>query len=167
MPKQIGAFILPAIGVALTAILIVLAPRAAPDSQPSSLPRAYTRVVAAVSAIPLYATIGIVAVALGLEFDMITYVAVGLGVLLMLLGNSFGKTTRNPVIGVRLPWTMASPEVWSRANRFTGWLMVLGGAATVIGAFITNGIIVALCVMGATTIVSIVYSYAIARRLRT
>ena len=77
MPKQIGAFILPAIGLALTAVMIAVAPRAAPGTQPSSMPRVYATVVAAVSAIPLYATIGVVGAAMGLVFDVITYAAVG------------------------------------------------------------------------------------------
>lgn len=167
MPKQIGAFILPVIGLVLTAVLIAIAPRGAPGARPNSMARAYATVVAAISGIPLYATIGIVGVAMGLELDMHTYATVGLGLVFMVLGNSLGKTTRNSVIGVRLPWTMASDEVWLRANRLTGWLLVLGGLVTIIGAFITNGIIVALCVIAATAIVSIVYSYAIARRLQS
>ena len=123
--------------------------------------------VATISAFLLYATISIIGVALGLELNVPSYAAVGLGVLLMVLGNSLGKIARNSAIGVRLPWTMASDEVWSRSNRFTGWLLVLGGAATVIGAFFTNGILVALCVITATALVSTIHSYAIARSLRS
>lgn len=166
MPKQMGAFILPLIGLVSTAVLIAIEPRAARGAQPNSTLRAYATVVSALSALLLYATISVVGVAMGLELNVGSDAAIGLGVVLMVLGNSLGKTTRNSTIGVRLPWTMASDEVWSRANRLTGWLLVLGGLVTIIGALITNGIIVALCVIAATTVVSTVYSYAIARRLR-
>lgn len=167
MPKPIGAFILPIIGLVLTSVLIACAPRQPRGSEQGSMPRVYATVVAAISAIPLYATIGMVCAALGLELNVVSYAVVGLGVVLMVLGNLLGKTTRNRLIGVRLPWTMASEEVWSRTNRLTGWLLVLGGAATVLGALIGNGILVALCVIAATAVVSIVYSCAIARRLRS
>lgn len=167
MPKQIGAFILPAIGFVATAILVAVEPRAARGAQPSSTLRAYATVVAAISAFLLYATISVIGVAMGLELDVVTYAVIGLGVLLMILGNSLGKITRNSVIGVRLPWTMASDEVWLRANRLFGWLLVLGGATTVVGALITNGVIVALSVIAAAAVVVTIYSYAIAHRLRS
>lgn len=167
MPKQIGAFILPAIGFAATAVLAAVEPRAAPGAQPNSTLRSYATVVAAISALLLYATIGVIGGALGLELNVVSYAMIGLGALLMILGNSLGKTTRNSVIGVRLPWTMTSNEVWFRANRLFGWLLVLGGLVTIVGALVTNGIIVALCVIAATVVVTTVYSYAIAHRLQS
>lgn len=80
MPKQIGAFILPVIGLALTAVMVAIAPRTVPGAQASSMARVYTTVVAAIAAIPLYATVGVIGAAMGLEFNQITYATVGLGV---------------------------------------------------------------------------------------
>lgn len=44
MTKPFGAFILPVIGVVLTAILIAVAPKATPRIQPDTTPDAYARV---------------------------------------------------------------------------------------------------------------------------
>jgi len=70
MAKPFGAFILPVIGVVLTAILITLAPKATPRIQPDTTSDAYARVVAAVAAFLLYATIAVAAVAAGLELKV-------------------------------------------------------------------------------------------------
>ena len=127
MAKPLGAFILPVIGVVLTVILIAVAPKATTRIQPDTTPDAYARIVAAVAAFLLYTTIAVAAVAVGLELNVPEYAAVGVGVLLAILGNTLGKTTRNSRLGVRTPWTLGSDEVWSRTNRLAGRLLILGG----------------------------------------
>ncbi|MGH8261428.1 MAG: SdpI family protein [Steroidobacteraceae bacterium] len=166
MARPIGAFILPLIGLVLTAILIAVAPKASARIQPDTIPKAYAKVVAAIAALLLYATISVVAVAVGLELNVPEYAAVGAGVLLAILGNALGKTRRNSLIGVRTPWTLRSDEVWLRTNRFAGRLLILGGAVTIVGALVGWGIFVLLCVVAATAIIATVHSYSTAKHLR-
>lgn len=166
MAKQVGVFILPAMGLLLTAILIVVAPKGTRRLQPDTTPSAYATIVAAIAALPLYATVSIVAVGMGLALNVVSYTIVGLGVLLVVLGNVLGKTRRNALLGVRTPWTLASEEVWSRTNRLTGWLLAFGGVATIIGGLAGRGVIVMACVVIATAVTATVHSFVTAKRLR-
>lgn len=49
------------------------------------------------------------------------------GALIFLAGAqlSFHRSSPNGWSGLRLPWTLADPEVWDRANRVAGYLMAL------------------------------------------
>ena len=51
----------------------------------------------------------------------------GLCVLLILMGNPMGKVRSNFFIGIRTPWTLASPQVWYATHRMAARLMVASG----------------------------------------
>ena len=51
-------------------------------------------------------------------------------VLLVVLGNSFGRIQPNWFMGIRTPWTLDHPEVWRRTHRMAAWLFVLAGIGT-------------------------------------
>jgi uncharacterized membrane protein len=59
-----------------------------------------------------------------------------LGVLLMVLGNWMGKIRRNPVFGIRTPWTLQSDVVWERTNRLGGRLLAGLGLAVLLTAIV-------------------------------
>lgn len=48
----------------------------------------------------------------------------GMGVFIALVGNLMGKVRRNPWLGVRTPWTLASDRVWYATHRLAGKTMV-------------------------------------------
>jgi uncharacterized membrane protein len=107
--------------------------------------------------------------ALGHRVDVDRAVNLGLGLLLIVIGNYLGKVTRNFFVGIRTPWTLASDEVWLRTHRLGGVLFVSGGAVILIGAFV--GGVSALAVT-TTVIIGIaafltVYSYVIYRRIES
>ena len=64
--------------------------------------------------------------------------ALGVFMLLILLGNPMGKVQRNFYIGVKTPWTLASERVWYATHRLCARLMVgsglLGLVALSVGA---------------------------------
>jgi uncharacterized membrane protein len=49
--------------------------------------------------------------------------------LIAFVGNQFGKLKPNSYVGFRIPWTMASEDVWRRTHRVAGWLWTTTGAA--------------------------------------
>src|SRR5919204_301408 len=48
----------------------------------------------------------------------------GLFLFFAVLGNVIGKVRSNFWMGVRTPWTLASPKVWERTHRLAAWLWV-------------------------------------------
>jgi uncharacterized membrane protein len=165
LPKPAGTFTLPFETLFLTGILIGLAPKATYAAEANSMRRVYPMMVAAIAAFMLYMMILVVRVGIGLEQAVPSYSAIGLGVLLMVLGNYMGKVTRNWIVGVRTPWTLASDEIWSRANRLGGWLLVLAGFVVIISAVLGYGTDFVLPAVIAAAAVPAGYSYVLARRL--
>ena len=74
---------------------------------------------------------------------------VGVGLLLLVLGNYLGKIRYNFVMGVRTPWTLASEAVWDRTHRVAAPLFMLGGAGIVAGAIFAPGHAQAIILAGA------------------
>lgn len=97
--------------------------------------------------------------------DMGRLALIGVGLLLVTLGNYLGKTTRNFFLGIRTPWTLASDEVWRRTHRLGGWVMVGAGVALVImGLAGVHRAAVIVVILGAT-LVPVVYSFFAYRTL--
>jgi uncharacterized membrane protein len=59
-------------------------------------------------------------------------IAVGGGLLLMLVGNYLGRVEPNWFLGVRTPWTLSSETVWRKTHRTAAWLFVAGGVVLVV-----------------------------------
>jgi len=55
-----------------------------------------------------------------------------LGLLFVFIGNQMPKVRKNPAIGVRTKWTLASDAVWQKSNRFSGISCVVCGFLMII-----------------------------------
>jgi uncharacterized membrane protein len=88
------------------------------------------------------------------------------GLLEIGLGLAMPRVRRNPIIGIRTPWTLTSDENWARTHRFAGYSMVVGGVvAAAAGASGTIvGAVVAIVVLLGSMLVPAVYSLVLARR---
>ena len=73
--------------------------------------------------------VAILAVGLGVKVDVSTFVQVGIGLLLMVIGNELSRVQPNYFVGIRTPWTLTDPENWRRTHRMGGRVMVISGAA--------------------------------------
>ncbi|HEU4776505.1 MAG TPA: SdpI family protein [Telluria sp.] len=63
----------------------------------------------------------------GSAISMQHAIPAGVFVLLILLGNPMGKVQPNFYVGIRTPWSLASPRVWRATHRLAGQLMVASG----------------------------------------
>ena len=61
------------------------------------------------------------------------WMAGGLSVLFIFIGNVLGKVRQNFMLGIRTPWTLSSELSWEKTHRIGGRLMVLIG---VMGLFL-------------------------------
>jgi uncharacterized membrane protein len=158
-----GAFLMPAIMVALFFILQWFPSRDPRYANILKFRRAYDTVVAATIAFMGAVHVLALGSSLGWRVDMTTVVLVGLGALFMILGNLLPLARSNFIFGIRTPWTLSSDSVWTRSHRVGGFAMVAAGLATVVSAFIAKpvGIVVALTSLIAAGIIPIVYSYVL------
>lgn len=100
-------------------------------------------------------------------------VDIGLGsllaqsMLLVVIGNYLPTTRRNGLIGIRLPWTMRSDEVWRRTHALGGRLFMALGIATFCGTLVSTlvGHVVLLGGLLGLSVWTGIYSYRLSRRL--
>jgi uncharacterized membrane protein len=71
----------------------------------------------------------VLAAQMGLISNLGRWIVGGMMVPFALLGNVLGKVKPNFWMGVRTPWTLASPVVWERTHRVAAWLFVGGSLA--------------------------------------
>ncbi|KAA9002125.1 DUF1648 domain-containing protein [Paenibacillus spiritus] len=91
------------------------------------------------------------------------------GVLLIIVGNYMPQIRDNYFLGIRTPWTLASPEVWRRTHRLGGLMWVAGGLLVIAGALTRGPVSPVLLASGLVLaiLVPVVYSWLLHRRLRS
>ncbi|MFN7163297.1 MAG: SdpI family protein [Hyphomonas sp.] len=94
--------------------------------------------------------------------DTVRFVIAGCGLLMIVIGNYMPKTRSSFLFGVRTPWTLSSDIAWEKTHRLAGPLFMLAGALGIAGAFMFDGIWLALqltALVVAAAIISVIYSY--------
>lgn len=163
-----GAFFLPVVMIIMLTIMRwfpTLDPRGANIAR---FRTAYDTIVATMVAFMAAVHVLVLGNSLGWTINITTVALVGLGVLIMVLGNVLPIVRSNFIFGIRTPWTLSSERVWTRAHRVGGYTMVAGGLVVVISAFLPQplGVFVALSSLLTAAIVPIVYSYVLWARER-
>ena len=86
--------------------------------------------------------------------------------LLMLIGNYMGNIRPNYFVGIKVPWTLNSDEVWTRTHKLAGKLWFWGSLAG-IGLFLVfdkfEWVLIPLLIV--LVLVPIVYSYVIYQKV--
>jgi uncharacterized membrane protein len=87
---------------------------------------------------------------------------IGMGVLVMVVGNFLGKIRPNWCVGVITPWTLASRESWNKTHRLSGWLaMMIGLLIAATGIIWTTWMLAVLILACLLSVVAVIaYSYA-------
>jgi uncharacterized membrane protein len=86
----------------------------------------------------------------------------GCALLFVAIGNYLPKTRPSYMFGVRTPWTLSSDMAWEKTHRLAGRLFIIAGLLGFIGAFLLNGVWLALqlsALVCTAAIVSVIYSY--------
>jgi uncharacterized membrane protein len=90
--------------------------------------------------------------------------AIALGAFWIVLGLVLPRVRRNPIVGVRTAWTLASDENWARTHRFSSYAFCLGGLVAVASAFAGGPSAAVVAILG-STVVPVAYSFVLAHRL--
>ena len=162
MPRAVGAFILPAVGALVWALVRFggrLLSREGRERLTTSPVAAVGLLVAGMLAAIQWLVID---AALMPSPRLGSGVWLVLGVFFVLLGQVLPRVRRNPFIGVRTAWTLSSDENWARTHRFAGYTMSGAGALAVLAALVGAPAVGLACVlMGA--LAPAVYSWRLAR----
>lgn len=73
---------------------------------------------------------------LGYAINIGVTVSAAIGILMIFMGNYFGKIKQNYFIGIRTPWTLASENVWNKTHRLAGRLFILWGLGLILAPWL-------------------------------
>ena len=107
-------------------------------------------------------------IALGWPIHIGQVMMIGIGLLFAGMGNEFGRLKRNSFAGIRVPWTLANEEVWRISHRVGGRAFVIVGLVSIVCGLIVPpeiGIIVLMILLLGWVVFTLVYSYAVSRRV--
>ncbi|MBN8941210.1 MAG: SdpI family protein [Rhizobiales bacterium] len=136
-PRSAALAVAPAM-VIVNAAIFGLVGRFAPPEHLAGGKHVLAVVIPAISGLALAIQAGIVLIGAGYPDLMVRIISVGIGVMLILLGNVLPKTQPNRLAGMRLPWMSADPADWRATQRLTGILMMLGGAGLLLCGLIVR-----------------------------
>jgi uncharacterized membrane protein len=162
--KLEGLLAIPLIGIVLTAVFVIIPlidPRA--DNLRRSK-KAYF--MTALSAMGLLFSIHAATVlqVLGWPINVATVAAVGVSVLLAVMGNYLSKVRSNFSFGIRTPWTLSSEQSWNKTHRLGGRLLFILGIGGAIAALLNANQLFLLLILGGTlsiTVALVIYSYVV------
>lgn len=163
-----GLFLLPMVMLVFV-VLAQVAPRVDPRAQSyAGWGNTYRYIQTGILAFLLLLHLVNVSAALGQDTNMNAVVTTLVGLLLIGIGNVLGKIRPNWFMGIRTPWTLSSPDVWTATHRFGGRLMVAIGVALVLAGLLLPPVMQATMVgVGAVglAVLTMAYSYLAWRRL--
>jgi len=95
---------------------------------------------------------------LGYAINIGATVAGAVGLLMIFLGNYFGKLKRNYFVGIKTPWTLASENVWNKTHRLGSRLFIVWGIGLILTPWLASQ--VAFIILFGGLMVMLVWLYA-------
>lgn len=160
-----GAFGVPVLITLMTIVFIVL-PRS--DSMRLSLEAfrdVYAIIIFATLAMLFGLEVIVLLVAAGIDLPVVSLISVLIGFLFIVLGSLMPHIGRNTTMGIRLPWTLASDEVWEKTHEHGGPVFVVAGVLVVIGSLVAGiwAIAIMLVIVIGTSLYISAWSYRLAK----
>ncbi len=94
--------------------------------------------------------------------NAVKLMSIGVGIMIVILGNLMPKVKRNGLFGLRTSWSMENDEIWNKSQRFGGKAAVVCGFATVSASiFVPAGWCIVLLIVftAAFAVVSVAASH--------
>jgi uncharacterized membrane protein len=99
--------------------------------------------------------------ALGWAVSLPGMVSIGMGVLLVVLGNLLPRARPNWTFGIRTPWALDNGRAWERTHRLGGALLLLAGLISIAAGMVSpdHALLVMLTAVVSAASMSAVFSY--------
>ena len=156
-----GAWLIPIFLLGMLALVRIL-PRIDPrGSNYAKFGGAFEAIIDSIMLFMLALHIVALRAALGHPVQMQRILPLGIGVLLIVIGNLLPRARPNWFVGIRTPWTLSSDRVWEKTHRFGGRVFVAGGLTITIASlvWVNEAHVVLVAVMVLATFSVLFYSY--------
>lgn len=158
-PKIVAVVFLPLILSAVNVLLQVFVyndPKRMNISKKMASLTIWTIPVIAIIIQPITLLIG-----LGIDIKIDVIVPLVVGALLMVMGNYMPKCKMNYTVGIRLPWTLADQENWSKTHRLAGFVYVIAGLCMILNTLVNviNFVVFIIIIAIAMLFIPGIYSF--------
>jgi len=160
-PKSVMVVVFPAVMLGLGLLLTVL-PKIDPrQKEVAAHAKTYFLLINVILVFMAGIQVLLVGVNLGWPIEIPMLIPVGVGLLLMVIGNLMPRMRPNWFMGIRTPWTLASEVVWRKTHRLGGYCFMLMGLLMVLIGFVAtpDGLPYMVGVVIALAVIPLVYSY--------
>lgn len=163
----LAALIVPAAMAVLLSILFAAIPRLEPLQRQSEASGPVLRAAWIGSLLLMaYTQLMIAGPALGWPIGP-DLIVVGIGALLLMVGDALPKSRPNLMVGIRTPWTLRNTDNWIATHRLGGKLMMMAGGLIVLAAFVPllpgQRMMVMATLVASAVLVPVGYSWWLAR----
>lgn len=135
LPRDLALLLPAAVVVLVWGIFLAVARFASPSDVAAG--RYVTGVtLTALTTIFLAIEIMLVLVGVGAPVNVVQVLAIGFGLLLLVLGNAMPKSQPNSFAGIRMPTTLRDPANWQATHRLGGVLAIAGGIVLLAAALL-------------------------------
>lgn len=135
LPRDLALLMPAAVVVLVWGIFLAVARFASPSDVAAG--RYVTGVtLTALTTIFLAIEIMLVLVGVGAPVNVVQVLAIGFGLLLLVLGNAMPKSQPNSFAGIRMPTTLRDPANWQATHRLGGVLAIAGGIVLLAAALL-------------------------------
>ena len=132
--RVVGAWLTPVLLLGIWALVRVLPAIDPRGANYAKFGGAFEAIIDSVMLFLLGMHIVLLRAALGYPVQMERIVPLGVGLLLIVIGNLLPRARPNWFVGIRTPWTLSSDRVWEKTHRFGGRLFVVAGFLIAIAA---------------------------------
>lgn len=161
-PKWQAAFIIPSFLALLNAFLWFIIEN---DPKKASINKKMKRIIHwLLPVISVFTHTSTIIYALNNNVNMITFLPVLIGLMLIIVGNYLPKCKQNYTTGIKLPWTLSSEENWNRTHRFGGKLMILCGFVLAMATFFKIPASIIILTIMLIVIAPGIYSYILYKK---
>ena len=100
---------------------------------------------------------------IGMEINVGSVISIPIALMFVAAGNYLPKCKQNYTMGIKLPWTLADEDNWTRTHRLAGYIWTAGGILMIVMGFFNLASLYFVVFMAMVLIPS-VYSYWIYRK---
>jgi uncharacterized membrane protein len=160
--RAFGAWITPVLLLGLWALVRILPAIDPRGANYAKFGGAFEAIIESLMLFLLAMHILVLRAGLGQSAPIQRVVPIGVGFLLIVVGNLLPRMRPNWFIGIRTPWTLSSDRVWEKTHRFGGRVFFAGGILIVLSAFASphaaSIVLMTVVVLAAAAV--LIYSYA-------
>jgi uncharacterized membrane protein len=166
MHKNLGLFLLPVLALFLSLLFSFLPSIDPHGANIEKFRKYYNGFVILLIAFLIYLHFLTILWNLGVDFAIVSFILVGIGILFYYIGILFKHAHQNWFIGIRTPWTLSSVEVWKKTHHVGGVLFSIFGILSFLGAFLNvpHKFLAFIILLVAIAIFLVFYSYVLYRQ---